>query len=67
MIAAHQRDRDADEAGATGKINEDPVLRAEEFIELDPEDAIEVDLETGASCADAKASTSTELAGSNFS
>jgi hypothetical protein len=41
--------------------------RAEEFIELDPEDAIEVDLETGASCADAKASTSTELAGSNFS
>ena len=39
---------------------------AEEFIELDPEDAIEVDLENGASFADAKVSTSSELAGSNF-
>ena len=41
--------------------------RGEEFIELDPEDAIEVDLEIGASFADVKASTSSELAGSNFS
>ena len=41
--------------------------RAEEFIDLDPEDAIEVDLETGATFADVKVSTSSELADSNFS